>query len=224
MLCSDKGSVHGSTKDLLCQGWRNFQATKLRVSGTKTPRTQTLPSQRKPQIYTHRSVGKPLLLLWKIHPTKTMNKYSRENIWRGSSLKRTHLTTRQNSLQIRPQYPSIISQQLQQKRDAAPHSRLGKRGTWHTAVDKTRHTTVDRTWLSTTYKGTHHTTEQQQDYSTKQAAPHYRTTTRKAPQSRPPTLQDSNRSIQGLRPWAQSISTLITREWVCNRCRRGGFK
>jgi len=214
MLCSDKGSVHGSTKDLLCQGWRNFQATKLRVSGTKTPRTQTLPSQRKPQIYTHRSVGKPLLLLWKIHPTKTRNKYTRQQIWRGSSLKRTHLTTRQNSLQIRPQHPSIISQQLQQMRDAAPHSRLGKWGT--------RHTAVDRTWLSTAYKGTHHTTKQLQDYSTKQAAPHYRTATRKAPQSRPHTLQDNNRSMQGLRPWAQSISTLITKEWVCKRCRRGG--
>jgi hypothetical protein len=41
-----------------------FKPPSLRVTGTRTPKTQTLPSQklyqRNPQIYTHRTVSKPL--------------------------------------------------------------------------------------------------------------------------------------------------------------------
>jgi hypothetical protein len=65
-----------------------FKPPSLGFLEQKTPRTQTLPSQRKPQIYTHRSVGKPLLLLWKIHPTKTRNKiHKTADLYKGHILK-----------------------------------------------------------------------------------------------------------------------------------------
>jgi len=43
-----------------------FKPPGLRVTGTKHKGTQTLPSQSNPQFYTHRSVSKPLHLLWTV--------------------------------------------------------------------------------------------------------------------------------------------------------------
>ena len=46
----------------------------------KTPKDPNHSQTKEPSKLTHRSVSKPLLLMWKIHPTKTRYKCTRQQI------------------------------------------------------------------------------------------------------------------------------------------------